>query len=59
MIKMEYYLSKEELNERYKNIFNKELTCMEQTWKKLYCKIKETCDVKDISDDISEILIAD
>ena len=59
MIKMEYYLSKKDLNKRYKNIFNKELTGMQQTWNKIYRKIEKTYDVKDISNDISEILIAD
>ena len=56
---MEYYLSKNDLNERYNNIFNKELTGMQQTWRKIYRKIEKTYDVKDIPNDISEILIAD
>lgn len=54
MIKMEYYLSKKDLNKRYKNIFNKELTGMQQTWNKIYRKIEKTYDVKDISNDISD-----
>ena len=56
---MEYNLSIEELNRRYKNIFKDELTDMEQSWKELHRKIEGTCGAIDIPDDISDILTAD
>ena len=61
MIKMEYNLSKKELNSRYiKHLFGKKLKEINQSWKKLHCKIKKTCEaIDDIPEDISDILTAD
>ena len=58
---MEYNLSKEELNSRYiKHLFGKKLKEINQSWKKLHCKIKKTCEaIDDIPEDISDILTAD
>ena len=58
---MEYNLHKKDLNERYiTHLFGNNLKEINQSWKKLHCKIKKTCGaIDDIPEDISDILTAD
>lgn len=61
MIKMEYNLSKEELNSRYiKHLFGDKLGKMNKSWETLHQDIEDTCGaIDDIPKDICDILTAD
>lgn len=57
---MEYYLSKEELNSRYINLFGNELDTMNNAWNTLRGEIEKTSsDTDNIPENIRDILTAD
>ena len=59
MIKVEYVLPKSELNKRYLQLFDSELSTMDLEWKRLRNDIGKQYSVSNIPADIRDILIAD
>lgn len=59
MIKVEYGLPNSELNRRYLQLFDSELSTMDREWKRLRNEIGKLYSVSNIPADIRDILIAD